>query len=680
MQHDDRKTKKKVREHLLAEAVSRSSSIHSWMTFFFPALSRTQNCIAVAISLAALFGTSLNIGPLNAEGSTNRFIAAIAVPPSENLVLLLELAFILLIVRCFIGALSKKRSFDLPCLFLSVFFAFAMVFGKTCESFGDPWTVFDGLLGTVATVISLASFACLGYMGFAFLFSLIDAASNFDSRETIDAVRPRNRALSFFESHPILAPSCMLGVAWLPLLIAFFPGLFAPGDTLNQISQFFGLPEATSASIILVDQNVTLNAHHPVVHTLLMGGSVLLGQTVFGSCSIGYFLYIMGQYLVTIITIGYGLNFLKQCHVPGKIRIGLLLFVALFPWFPEYALLGTKDTLFACSLLLLSISLFRIGSKTYEMAKKDWVILVISLLGFCLLKKGYVVFALIIMVFALLKASSASRKVVFCTFIGPIAISILLSNVVFPALSVTSGSSREMLSIPAQQVARCVNTFGDEITSVQKDAIDKVFDYETMQNKYNPLLSDPVKNTFNKHATSDDIKAFLAVWRQLLAEHTGTCLAATMMNYYGYFYPTEANPYNYNLETSRESIENVSSIAPFYDFQHSDSVFTAFVSKSFTLYQALWNNAPLLSLFTQGSTYIWALLILIGYHARKKYRSGALLVLLPTLLVLCITMIGPCNFIVRYTFPIAFVIPFFIALLWNRQPTTRRTPPVKRLS
>lgn len=657
----------KERQLPLVEAVSRPKGTYLWIAFFFPSLSRRQNRIAAVISLAVLFGTNLNIGPLDAVGSANRFIAAIAVPPSESLVLFLELAFILLIARCLIGALSKKQSLDLPCLFLSVFFAFAMVFGKACESFGDPWAVFDGFLGTAVTVISAVSFACLGYMGFAFLFSLADkTASNVGSREAINTGRTRNRILFLFESHPVLAPSCVLGVAWLPLLIAFFPGLFAPGDTLNQISQLFGLPEATSASIVLIDQNVTLNAHHPVVHTLLMGGSVLLGQNVFGSCSIGYFLYIVGQYLATIATIGYGINFLKQCHVPRRIRIGLLLFVALFPWFPEYALLGTKDTLFACSLLLLSISLFRIGSKTYEMTKKNWAILVISLLGFCLLKKGYVVFALIIMVLAFLKTSSMSRRAVICTFMGPIAISILLSNVLFPALSITSGSSREMISIPAQQVARCVNTFGDEITLAQRDAIDKVFDYETMQDKYNPLLSDPVKNTFNKFATPDDIKTFFSVWRQLLAEHTGTCLAATMMNYYGYFYPTEANPYNYNLETSRESIENVSSIAPFYDFQHTDSIFTAIASKSFALYQALWDNAPLLSLFTQGSTYIWALLLLVGYHARKKHRSGVLLALLPTLLVLCITLIGPCNFIVRYTFPIAFVVPFFAALLWRR--------------
>lgn len=85
------------------------------------------------------------------------------------------------------------------------------------------------------------------------------------------------------------------------------------------------------------------------------------------------------------------------------------------------------------------------------------------------------------------------------------------NNIFLPLSGVQPGSKREMLSVPFQQTARYINCYPDEVTQEEKNAIDKVLDYEHIADNYNPEASDQVKNTFNENATNEELKNYFRV-------------------------------------------------------------------------------------------------------------------------------------------------------------------------
>jgi hypothetical protein len=88
----------------------------------------------------------------------------------------------------------------------------------------------------------------------------------------------------------------------------------------------------------------------------------------------------------------------------------------------------------------------------------------------------------------------------------------IFNKVIIPALGVSDGSIREALSIPFQQTARLVKYNEGIIQDKDKEIIDKVLVYETLGDRYDPNLSDPVKNKYNPNATKEDLFNYLKVW------------------------------------------------------------------------------------------------------------------------------------------------------------------------
>ena len=60
-----------------------------------------------------------------------------------------------------------------------------------------------------------------------------------------------------------------------------------------------------------------------------------------------------------------------------------------------------------------------------------------------------------------------------------------------------------------------IKYYKDEVTKEEKNAINKVLDYEKIGNKYNPELADPVKETYKTSATSTDLNNYFSVWLKM---------------------------------------------------------------------------------------------------------------------------------------------------------------------
>ena len=63
-----------------------------------------------------------------------------------------------------------------------------------------------------------------------------------------------------------------------------------------------------------------------------------------------------------------------------------------------------------------------------------------------------------------------------------------INHIIFPYLKITPGSTKEMLSVPFQQTARYIKEYSDEVTEKEKEVIDRVLNYDTLSERYEPTV------------------------------------------------------------------------------------------------------------------------------------------------------------------------------------------------
>lgn len=251
---------------------------------------------------------------------------------------------------------SWRPSVVLPALF----FALCMVFGRSYDLTDSAQLAIGGISHTIESIIAGAGFALLAHTGIYLLFEGFDWLG--EHRVPFTEAR-YGRVWGVLDwllnRHPFALPLLVLVVCWAPTFIGSAPGIFM-GDTGAQIRQWFNLPNGTSDYLNLIDSNVLLNGHHPVVHTAILGGCVQLGMAVFGDENMGVLLYTTLQFAVSALAIAYAVSSLKRLGVHLLVRAIALGFFACMPLFSNYAVLITKDVFFADAFLVLVIQTIKL--------------------------------------------------------------------------------------------------------------------------------------------------------------------------------------------------------------------------------------------------------------------------------------------------------------------------------
>ncbi len=256
------------------------------------------------------------------------------------------------------------------------------------------------------------------------------------------------------------------------------------GDTGAQIRQWFNYPNGTSDYLRLLNPNVLLNGHHPVVHTAIIGSCVQLGLSLFNSANAGLAIYTCAQFVITAACMAYSISSLRKLGVSLPIRGVILLFFVFMPMFSNYAALLTKDVLFADAFLVLSVQTVKLVAcglprrdanaerageqRPVLFARHDWLLLALGAMGSTFLRNGGLVSpggmrnrgGVLRMGRAC--GSSCSQAGRCCAFgaisrfrwVGVLAVLglCLASNMYFtkvfmPAHDITTGSKRELLSL-----------------------------------------------------------------------------------------------------------------------------------------------------------------------------------------------------------------------------------------
>ena len=134
----------------------------------------------------------------------------------------------------------------------------------------------------------------------------------------------------------------LLLLGWLPVYLAFYPGVYAY-DVNNQAMQCF---------------TGQYDTQHPLLHTLLLKAGYLLGAAL-RSPTDGLGVITILQLLATALGLSYGVALLRRMGAARRAVYGITAFFALLPVFPVMAISTTKDALFAVAFTLSMLQLYQ---------------------------------------------------------------------------------------------------------------------------------------------------------------------------------------------------------------------------------------------------------------------------------------------------------------------------------
>lgn len=567
-----------------------------------------------------------------------------------------------------------------PVVLLSLFFAFAMVCGWMLDNGYDIGVLIKGKAQVLKAALAFTAWTAIAYAGITLVFQILDKTVGAEETPWKSFKEsPGNqssiaaRLLCALDRYPFCLPFAVLLIVWTPFIIGVAPGMFM-GDTDTQICMWYGLPHNRLAGTVLIDPEVTWTTHHPVLHTAIIGACLQFGETLFGDVNYGIMAYTLLQVFADITCISYALRVAHSVGVSAHVRAVLLAMFCFVPWYPIYATLLTKDTLFAAAMLMLCMQFVMAWKERTEhddgavSLKRIVLIGVFSLLT-ALLRNGALLFAVCgVLAFALsclAKGSIARKQTCACLAIVVVAV-MGFNSVIVPALHIAPGSKVEMLSVPFQQTARYVVEHPKDISDSERAAIDAILGYKGLAERYDPLNADPVKDhaaSVCREASSQDWKAYFAAWANMGSRHPGCYVEATLHNYYGYFYPSQNANQLYRIPWSEEVMAQVSEVTG-RDFHRISIAPAEEFTEVYEAYTLLFRRVPILSLLMNAAFWCWMLLLVTAYAIRRRWVQSVPLLLM-LWLVMLVFLVGPINATIysRYVYPIAYMLPIVIVIL-----------------
>lgn len=562
-----------------------------------------------------------------------------------------ELSTVALLFALFYFLYKKKKiKLDSGSLFLAHLFSFFMLFGNSYLKL-DSWNLVFGNLKMMAISAFL-------YLGYFYLFSyLIHFIENLWLNFSFPEIKGKRRTLfrkfrQSLEEHPIRTSFLVLLIFWSIYIIAFYPIILSP-DPSFQIKMYFNEHTKYIDWVIRRSPKVNLTTHHPIIHTFLLGGAIQLGRLI-GSDNFGLLIYSLFQTAVLAATLSYTIYYTKKLKISNSVRLLLLAIYALVPMFPFYAMSGVKDTIYTClvilyTMFLLDILLFKKDEKLslFEIIENTCLIILLMLF------RNNGIYVILLSLPFLFLIRKLNRKKMGVILGSSLAIYFVIVKIVIPGMGISDGSIREALSIPFQQTARYVKEHGESIKKEERKAIDKVLGYEDLKERYDPIKADPVKNEFNKDATSEDLKEYFKFWFQGLLKHPDTYLQATMNNVYGYFYPNSTRWYIYYKYDNRITQNDL------VDYHYNS---LSGIRNVLTGYGVSFPYIPGIGLISNIGFSSWVLFLLV-YFVIKQKKKELLIVLAPSLASLLICVASPVNCYFRYAMPYVFMLPFLIVTI-----------------
>ncbi|MGN8642163.1 DUF6020 family protein [Catenibacterium mitsuokai] len=443
--------------------------------------------------------------------------------------------------------------------------------------------------------------------------------------------------------HPFVITFIFLCICWtIPIVLKYPAGIC--WDASWQIDQGMG--------------NVPLTSHHPIFHTMLMAWFVKFGMQLH-SANVGIFLFCVVEAIILALIFSFAIKCLVDLQAKYWSILLAVIFFGFSPFITGYVGTVIKDVYFVamCVLYITTLIVYAADRELFWSKCYYSILFVLATVGMVLFRNNGLYMcaptALVLMVYEFKKRDNKFIKhivIIAMSCILAVTASKTLTHIYQPE----KGSIAEALSLPFQQTARYVKTYGNEVTEKEKKIINKVLPYDQLGELYNPYVSDPVKFYFNRSATGDDLKQYLNVWWRQFLKHPTCYVKATVQqsiflihpgyNNYAYYLNSNANNYFYQKEQYFTTPRKI-----------------ALLQQKYFKYLVGCHSVPIISLLNNMALYIMGMFCLLIF-SWKKHNYNSMFFFVPLILSVLIILAAPCiRWHVRYAFPVIYTFPLILA-------------------
>ncbi len=556
--------------------------------------------------------------------------------------------------------LKAYEKFFAVILGLCMTLGFSLLRGKGFDVF------YASTVAVVFCVLSAGYYCVFANLLMRFFFAV--ASSSKENKAVSEFIRKNRftgKLYAKIESNSFAFYFAFFMILWGIVLIINFPGIVM-FDTRNQVAMFYGVENHHTNASILINPDMLITQHHSVLHTLLVGFMFKLGKDVFGTFEAGIFIYNLIQYTVMSAITAYMFKCIRKYVSTVWTFLWLMLF-GIHPFFGIGAVLVTKDIYFCGFFVLYMLKYYELIRNPENFKKPGFFTQFMLITLALLLLRNNALYSLAIISLLMLIFMKGKRGCVCIYMALIIAFNTVYTGALLPAFEVSPGNPREMLSVPFQQTAYYVNKFEDEVTPEEKKAISAVLDYEVLKNEYNPEKSDPVKDTYNKYATTDELIDYFAVWGKMLLKHPVSYVEAFLSLNYGYYFPgMKTDPMNYHayndMRTKRAMEKD--------GFETLNTKEPGFVQHAYFSYQGFMYRFPFTCLITDTGIHFWIWIFMMLYIIRSfKNKKKYLMYYIPFFAYLIFILVGPVNgtLYIRYVMPFIYTLPLAFLPVWEHQ-------------
>lgn len=514
-----------------------------------------------------------------------------------------------------------------------------------------------GLTGTVEAVLWAVCLTPLSFAGQNMAFYLAGQSDGGTSRERSLTLQQEKR--SFLGAFLIVfAGFCIPFAAYYPAIMAY--------DVIPQLDQI---------------RSSGLTTHHPLIHTLFLAGCLKFGEAaaIFPNPDrAGLAVYTILQMAVVAACFAYVYRFLRKSGVNRLLCYAFVLCAAFFPTHGMLAVSVTKDTIYGALVMVFTVFAWELSAKK-EWPETKWLVCYILLSLLLLLFRNNSVYAWIFYalaaVFVCGRRLGAAGKM--CALHGAVLLLYVLVNglMVYASAATSATYAREMLSVPAQQIARAARYHEEELTPRDLEAISAVWGEDLPE--YVPAIADRSKKDIT--ADREILRIFAGEWVSLGLRYPGDYLQAFMLKNKGMWDLADTtylnDVYSYakgylQITYPSDQQEYMEALAPGYR-RHRRLGALQSLYRYFAAGDELWRYCPPLALVMQPAFYCYLLLFLcLCCIALKRAR-----ILLPAVYLLALAgtlLLGPCV-LVRYVYPLMLSVTVLALLLFGRGGASRES-------
>lgn len=482
---------------------------------------------------------------------------------------------------------------------------------------------------------------------------LLSACLAFLAFRLVDRAGEKSLSPAPFSWKRLLTAAGIIALCWLPYYLLFFPGLNNP-DTSMQIAWALHYPTDWLRLSSVRGEGVYATNHHPYFTTLLFGLFARFGLAL-GDIGYGVAAYNLLQLLATALAMAGGWFYLRRLGLPEKAMRAGLVFTALFPLFPLYAITMLKDSLFSLACLTLTILLFELARTRGACLKQNRFCFLLALNAWLVMfsKNQGVYFIVLIGLACLVYKGAQIRIRAAVSLLLPAALfQIVWMGILLPMWNVAPGGKQETLGLLFQQTARCVLTYPEDVSPEEEDAIRAILDYDRFDVLYDPMQSDNIKFTFNQDATDEEMSAYYKVWLQMLRRHPDAYVQALISNVYAGFYVPHETPLSYTHYDNREVMAYPELCVPLPARLERLELPIMLALRGV-------QHIPGVGLLFSIGFFPWVILFFF-LDALRRERFGLLLPLLPCILSIAVLLVSPVSGSYRYAMPLTYAIPFLL--------------------